>query len=97
MPVTQSFANGADGFAQRIERLAAQVKTSNPFSGSTRVLTIDGLRVEFADGFGLARASNTTPVVVLRFEGDTKDALARIQEQFRAVLQPLKAAVPLPF
>lgn len=80
-----------------IERLAAQVKTSNPFSGSTRVLTIDGLRVEFADGFGLARASNTTPVVVLRFEGDTKAALARIQAQFRAVLQPLKPGVPLPF
>jgi len=80
-----------------VERLAAQVKAANPFSGSTRVLSIDGLRVEFADGFGLARASNTTPVVVLRFEGDTKEALARIQEQFRVVLQPLKPGVALPF
>lgn len=80
-----------------VAKLAAQVKAANPFSGSTRVLTIDGLRVEFADGFGLARASNTTPVVVLRFEGDTKAALARIQEQFRAVLQPLKPGMALPY
>jgi phosphomannomutase/phosphoglucomutase len=80
-----------------VAKLAAQVSAANPFSGSTRVLTIDGLRVEFADGFGLARASNTTPVVVLRFEGDTKEALARIQEQFRAVLQPLKPGMALPF
>jgi len=80
-----------------IERLSAQVKAANPFSGSTRVLAIDGLRVEFADGFGLARASNTTPVVVLRFEGDTEAALARIQQQFRAVLQPLRPGVALPF
>ena len=49
-----------------------------PFPGATRLLTIDGVRAEYADGFGLARASNTSPVVVLRFEGDTADALKRI-------------------
>ena len=55
------------------------------------------MRVEYADGFGLARASNTTPVIVLRFEGDTPQALARIQEEFRGVLQPLKPDAPLPY
>ena len=52
--------------------------------------TIDGLRVDFADGFGLIRASNTTPVLVLRFEGHTPEALARIQTQFMAVLRAVK-------
>jgi phosphomannomutase/phosphoglucomutase len=69
----------------------------NPFSGASRVLTIDGVRAEFDDGFGLARASNTSPVIVLRFEGDTPQALARIQEEFRRTLQPLKPGAPLPF
>jgi phosphomannomutase/phosphoglucomutase len=44
------------------------------------------VRAEYADGFGLARASNTTPVVVLRFEADTKPGLERIQKEFRAAL-----------
>ena len=68
-----------------------------PFPNAERVLTIDGVRAEFEDGFGLARASNTSPVIVLRFEGDTPQALARIQEEFRSVLQPLKPETPLPF
>ena len=80
-----------------IEQLRERLQNSAPFPGAARVLTIDGLRVEFADGFGLARASNTTPVVVLRFEGDTPAALKRIQEVFRRALQPLKPAAPLPF
>ncbi len=76
-----------------IERLQAAL----PFPGAERVLTLDGVRAEYADGFGLARASNTTPVVVLRFEADNAAALKRIQEEFRAALQPLKPAAPLPF
>jgi phosphomannomutase/phosphoglucomutase len=60
-------------------------------------LAIDGVRAEFEDGFGLARASNTSPVIVLRFEGDTPQALARIQEEFRRALQPLRPDAPLPF
>ncbi len=52
--------------------------------------TIDGLRVDFADGFGLIRASNTTPVLVLRFEGHTPEALHRIESQFMAVLRSVK-------
>ena len=55
------------------------------------------MRAEFEDGFGLARASNTSPVIVLRFEGDTAEALKRIQEDFRKALQPLKPDSPLPF
>jgi phosphomannomutase/phosphoglucomutase len=75
----------------------ARLQSLNPFSGATRVLTIDGVRAEFNDGFGLARASNTSPVIVLRFEGDTREALARIKEDFRKALQPLKPDAPLPF
>ena len=56
------------------------------FDQAREVITIDGLRVEYADGFGLARASNTTPVVVLRFEADNARALERIQNDFRRVL-----------
>jgi phosphomannomutase len=52
--------------------------------------TIDGLRVDFADGFGLIRASNTTPVLVLRFEGHTEEALHRIEAQFMAALRSVK-------
>jgi phosphomannomutase len=52
--------------------------------------TIDGLRVDFADGFGLIRGSNTTPVLVLRFEGHTPEALHRIEHGFMAALKSVK-------
>jgi phosphomannomutase len=52
--------------------------------------TIDGLRVDFADGFGLIRGSNTTPVLVLRFEGHTPEALHRIEGQMMAALRSVK-------
>jgi phosphomannomutase/phosphoglucomutase len=77
--------------------LIARLQAAKPFPNAARTITIDGVRAEYADGFGLARASNTTPVVVLRFEADSKAALARIQEEFRAALQPLKPDAPLPF
>jgi phosphomannomutase/phosphoglucomutase len=77
--------------------LVARLQAAQPFPNAARIVTIDGVRAEYADGFGLARASNTTPVIVLRFEADTKAALARIQDEFRAALQPLKPGVPLPF
>ncbi len=67
------------------------------FPGASNIYTIDGLRVEYEDGFGLARASNTTPVVVLRFEGDNQAALTRIQEFFRTALLEVKPEVKLPF
>jgi len=67
------------------------------FPGSREVITLDGLRVEYADGFGLARPSNTTPVIVLRFEGDNADALKRIQEEFRRVIHAAAPSLDLPF
>ncbi len=78
-------------------RIVAALQRLEPFAAASRVLTIDGVRAEYPDGFGLARASNTSPVVVLRFEGDTGDALKRIQEDFRRALQPMKPQSPLPF
>ncbi|MEW6331481.1 MAG: phosphomannomutase/phosphoglucomutase [Pseudomonadota bacterium] len=62
-----------------------------------KVTTIDGLRVDFADGFGLVRASNTTPVLVLRFEGDNQDALERIQKRFRELVLSVRPGIALPF
>ena len=67
------------------------------FEGATDLITIDGVRVEYADGFGLARASNTTPVVVLRFEADTPEALARIQAGFRQAILAVSPQAKLPF
>ena len=62
-----------------------------------RITTIDGLRADFADGFGLVRASNTTPVLVFRFEADNQAALERIQKQFRTLVLATKPDVQLPF
>ena len=67
------------------------------FPDASRVITIDGLRVEYPDGFGLARASNTTPVVVLRFEGNDEAAIDRIKAAFRKALLAVNPAVNLPF
>jgi phosphomannomutase/phosphoglucomutase len=64
-----------------IERLKASAKFPN-----AEIVTLDGLRVEYEDGFGLLRASNTTPVLALRFEGDDSKALKRIQATFRKLL-----------
>ena len=77
--------------------LIEKLQASSPFPNAERILAIDGVRAEYADGFGLARASNTTPVMVLRFEADTKQALERIQGEFRSALQKLKPGSPLPF
>jgi phosphomannomutase / phosphoglucomutase len=77
--------------------LVDKLQAGRPFPGAERVLTIDGVRAEYADGFGLARASNTTPAIVLRFEADDAAALERIKSEFRSALQPLKPNAPLPF
>jgi phosphomannomutase / phosphoglucomutase len=77
--------------------LIAKLQTGGGFSAAQRIVTIDGVRAEYADGFGLARASNTTPVVVMRFEADTDLALARIQNDFRAAVLAVKPGVKLPF
>lgn len=61
------------------------------------VITIDGLRADFPDGWGLVRASNTTPSLVLRFEAETETALKRIQDAFREQLLKVDSSLKLPF
>ncbi len=78
-------------------KLIAQLQQEAKFDGAVNVVTIDGLRVEYADGFGLMRPSNTTPVIVLRFEADNETALRRIQEQFRQVILAAAPEAKLPF
>jgi phosphomannomutase/phosphoglucomutase len=76
--------------AALIEKLQREAR----FPDAEQIVTIDGLRVEYADGFGLARSSNTTPVVVMRFEGESEQALSRIQNDFkRAILASKPDAV----
>ena len=77
--------------------LIEKLQRTASFDGARDVITIDGLRVEYRDGFGLARASNTTPVIVLRFEADDQAGLHRIQEDFRRVLRAVKPDAQLPF
>ena len=77
--------------------LISQLQKNAQFDNSERVVTIDGLRVEYKDGFGLARSSNTTPVVVLRFEADNEIVLKRIQDDFRKVILQVKPDADLPF
>ena len=77
--------------------LVDQLKREAHFEGMQQLITIDGLRVEYADGFGLARPSNTTPVVVLRFEADDEAALERIKEDFRCAIRTARPEISLPF
>jgi phosphomannomutase / phosphoglucomutase len=77
--------------------LIDKLKQTARFEGSKELITIDGLRVEYEDGFGLARPSNTTPTIVVRFEADDEKALKRIQEDFRKALLAVKPDLQLPF
>ena len=77
--------------------LMEKLHESARFDAAREVITIDGLRVEYSDGFGLARPSNTTPVIVLRFEADNEAALKRIQDDFRRAILAVKPGVLLPF
>jgi phosphomannomutase / phosphoglucomutase len=67
------------------------------FPGASEIILIDGVRVEYPDGFGLARPSNTTPVVVMRFEGDTQEAIAKVQAAFRSAILAVSPQSALPF
>ncbi len=71
--------------AQVIAKILATAK----FPGA-EIITTDGLRAEYPDGFGLVRASNTTPVLVMRFEGHTPEAMHRIEHDFMAALRAVK-------
>ncbi|MCG3201939.1 MAG: hypothetical protein NFCOHLIN_01811 [Gammaproteobacteria bacterium] len=70
--------------------------SSAQFEGA-EVCTIDGLRVDFPDSWGLMRPSNTTPALVARFEGDDAEALARIQAEFRTLIQKVDGSLKIPF
>ena len=78
-------------------KLIDALQRNAKFEGSDEVITIDGVRVEYPDGFGLARASNTTPVVVTRFEADNPQALARIQAAFKAAISAVAPGAKVPF
>jgi phosphomannomutase/phosphoglucomutase len=77
--------------------LIDKLRADATFPSSESINGIDGLRVEYPDGFGLARSSNTTPVVVMRFEAETPQALERIQGEFRKVILAAKPDAHLPF
>jgi phosphomannomutase/phosphoglucomutase len=66
------------------------------FEGA-KVSTIDGVRADFADGWGLVRASNTTPVLVVRFDAETEPALEKIKNVFRARMLSINPDLDLPF
>ena len=78
-------------------KLVEALQRNAKFEGADEVITIDGVRVEYPDGFGLARASNTTPVVVTRFEADSEAAIARIKAAFKAAIVAVAPGVDVPF
>ncbi len=77
-------------------KFIADLITSAKFN-SGKINTLDGMRVDFPDGWGLVKASNTTPSLVIRFEADTNQALKTIQEQFRQQMLKVKPDMALPF
>ena len=79
------------------KRFIARLQQELKFDDAKDVITIDGIRVEWEDGFALARSSNTTPVVVLRLEGDTPEALERIKKRFGDALRSVEPTLALPF
>jgi phosphomannomutase len=80
---------GADAHALVQQLVLIAQADAVGFTSPAQLCTIDGLRVDWPDGFGLIRASNTTPVLVLRFEGHTDQALRRIQDLFMNLLHTL--------
>ncbi|HEX5489604.1 MAG TPA: phosphomannomutase/phosphoglucomutase [Rhodanobacteraceae bacterium] len=102
----QIFATLPKGVSTPELHIPMQEGESHPFIGrfreraqfdGARITTIDGLRADWPDGWGLVRASNTTPVLVLRFDADDAVALKRIQDDFRAQLLACDGTLTLPF
>jgi len=93
-PELQLTLNEGENFTL-IAKMQEQVK--DYFADAEQIITIDGLRVEYANGFGLARPSNTVPVIVMRFEADTETALAQIQAAFKRAILAVKPDAQLPF
>jgi phosphomannomutase / phosphoglucomutase len=104
---TAVFAQLPSGIATPELRLAMPEQEHAPFMEAlikkasfegAEIITVDGLRVDFRDGWGLIRPSNTTPYLILRFEADDQGALERIQEEFRRLLQAVGSGhLKLPF
>ena len=84
-----------DNFGEHYDLMEKIISNAN-FPGE-KVSTFDGLRVDFDNGFGLIRPSNTTPVLVMRFEGDSVQDLKTIQNQFRELIYSTKADLEIPF
>jgi phosphomannomutase/phosphoglucomutase len=78
-------------------KLIERMQREASFPGAEHIITIDGLRVEYKDGFGLARSSNTTPVIVMRFEAESTEALTRIQGEFSRAILGVKPDAVLPY
>jgi len=78
-------------------KLIKKLQETALFPGASEVIKIDGLRVEYKEGFGLMRASNTTPVIVLRFEADTEKKLQEIQAEFKSILEQYISPEKIPF
>ncbi|MDR3478069.1 MAG: phosphomannomutase/phosphoglucomutase [Gammaproteobacteria bacterium] len=78
-------------------QLMDKLISSANFKTADEIMTIDGLRVNFANGWGLVRSSNTTPCLVLRFEAESESVLSTIQELFRDFLLAAKPDLVLPF
>jgi phosphomannomutase/phosphoglucomutase len=77
-------------------RFIEEFRSAARFEGA-EISTIDGLRADFADGWGLVRASNTTPILVVRFDAETEQALVRIKGVFRSAMRELRPDLELPF
>ena len=73
-----------------------EMQANTRFEGA-KVSTIDGIRADFEDGWGLVRASNTTPILVVRFDGESEEALKRIKNVFRARMLEVNPDLELPF
>lgn len=80
---------------ENVKFIASMFASANFVGGKTT--DIDGMRIDFSNGWGLVRASNTTPSLVIRFEADSKEAMANIQDQFRQLMRKIKPDIKLPF
>ncbi len=77
--------------------IIARLQKEAKFPDAQEVIHIDGVRVEYQDGFGLARASNTTPTIVLRFEANNEKILKKIQQDFSVQIKIIAPDIKLPF
>jgi phosphomannomutase/phosphoglucomutase len=89
--LTITFENEGENFA-----FIEAFQNTASFDGA-KLTTIDGLRADYDNGWGLCRASNTTPSIVIRFEADDKAALKSIQDHFRNQMLAVNADLNLPF